>query len=385
MNILLVTETYLPYISGVEESTRSIAHFMARKGHRVFLVNPRPVLKKSVKPVEGIKLILTPSIKDPFYKGKPTTPFPFAFGTIAKTLRKKKIDLVHIQEPGSLGISALILAKLNHIPTVGALHFTPEQIARELPGNPEKLAKALIKGFIRFIYNKYDAIMVPTQTFAYFLKSVGVKTRVQVVSNGVNTKKFKPSSKNNGLREKLGISKNSVVFFFLGRLDRDKNVLTLVKAMPHTNKNVHLLVVGKGRIKEKLHHLAKRLKVEDKITWVDYIKDSEMVNYYNSVDCFSIMSPYEVQSIVTLQAVASGLPVIAAKAGALPELAHDDVNGYLVPSYNYKTLAKKMNKLSENKNLRKKFGKESRKISLVHDKAKNLQKLENLYKSILES
>lgn len=383
MNILLVTETYLPYISGVEESTRSIATFMANRGHKVFLVNPKPVLDKKVKTIKNVELVYTPSFKDPFYKGKPTTPFPLAFWPISKTLRENEIDLVHIQEPGSLGISALVLSKLKKLPTVGALHFTPEQVARELPLNPETVAIPIVRIFIHFIYNFYDAIMVPTETFAKFLRSVRVNTHIQVVSNGVNTKKFKPSPKNYQLRKRLGISKNSIVFFFLGRLDRDKNVASLVKAMPLTDKDVHLLVVGKGRVKQKLHNLAKKLKVENKITWIDYIKDSEMVDYYNVADCFSIMSPYEVQSIVTLQAVASGLPVIAARAGALPELCRDKVNGFLVQTYDFKTLAKRMNKIAKNKNLRKKFGKESRKLSLKHDKEKNLQKLENLYNNLV--
>lgn len=385
MNILLVTETYLPYISGVEESTRSIAEFMAKKGHKVFLVNPKAVINKKVKSIARVKLVLTPSIKDPFYKGKPTTPFPFAFEPIKKILEKEKIDVVHIQEPGSLGISALMLSKLRRLPVVGALHFTPQQIAREMPGKPEFIVVPLIRFFINFVYNKYDAVMVPTKTFASFLKSVGVKSRIQVVSNGVNTKRFTPSPKNKLLRNKLGISENDVVFFFLGRLDRDKNVKTLVEAMPHTAQNVKLLVVGRGRKKDELHALATKLNVENKIIWVDYIKDSDMTSYYNAADCFSIMSPYEVQSIVTLQAVASGLPVIAAKAGALPELAHDGENGYLVKTYDYRALANKMNLLAKSKSLRNKYGEESRRISLAHDKAKNLKKLENLYKSLIKN
>jgi glycosyltransferase involved in cell wall biosynthesis len=358
---------------------------MAKKGHKVFLVNPTPILKKKVKPTNGVQLVLTPSVKDPFYKGKPSTPFPFAFLPISKTLREHKIDVVHVQEPGSIGLSALILAKLSKLPVVGALHFTPQQVAREMPGKPEVLVVPLVRFFIKIVYNRYNAIMVPTKTFAKFLKSVGVKTPIQVVSNGVNTEKFKPSLRNNLLRKKLGFSNKDVVFFFLGRLDRDKNVSTLVKAMPYTTRTVKLLVVGKGRDKEKLHKLAKKLNVESKIIWIDYIKDKEMVPFYNAVDCFSIVSPYEVQSIVTLQAVSSGLPVIAANAGALPELAHNKMNGFLVNTYDYKSLAKKMNRLAKDKGLREKFGKESRKISLAHDKAKNLKKLENLYKSILRT
>jgi 1,2-diacylglycerol 3-alpha-glucosyltransferase len=92
--------------------------------------------------------------------------------------------------------------------------------------------------------------------------------------------------------------------------------------------------------------LADDLKVTSKIVWVDYITNEEMTNYYHAADVFSIMSPFEGQSIVTLQAVASGLPIIAANAGALPEFVMDGKNGFLVGTYDAKTLADRMNKLS---------------------------------------
>jgi glycosyltransferase involved in cell wall biosynthesis len=104
-----------------------------------------------------------------------------------------------------------------------------------------------------------------------------------------------------------------------------------------------------------------------------------MPDIYHAADVFSIMSPYEGQSIVTLQAVATGLPVIGANAGALPELIHDNQNGFLVATYDYKDLAKRMNELAGSVSLRKKFGEESRKISLEHDKPKVLHKLEVIF------
>jgi glycosyltransferase involved in cell wall biosynthesis len=154
--------------------------------------------------------------------------------------------------------------------------------------------------------------------------------------------------------------------------------------MPFTDAKVKLLVVGKGQKKEILHKLADDLKVSEKITWVDYITNEEMPNYYHAADCFSIMSPFEGQSIVALQAVASGLPIIAANAGALPELCEDGRNGFLVDTYDAKTLADRMNKLAGDKDLREKFGIESRKIALPHHKPTVLHKLEELYKSLIK-
>ena len=184
------------------------------------------------------------------------------------------------------------------------------------------------------------------------------------------------------LRQKYGISESDVVFFFLGRLDGDKNAATLVNAMPYTDANIKLVIAGSGKLKEELHKLADDLKVSGKITWVEHITDAEMPDFYHLADVFTIVSPYEVQSIVTLQALSSGLPVICANRGALPELCHDGENGYLVGAYDEKTLAEKMNILAKDGPMRKKFGEESRKISLAHHKPDVLHKLELLYERV---
>jgi glycosyltransferase involved in cell wall biosynthesis len=112
------------------------------------------------------------------------------------------------------------------------------------------------------------------------------------------------------------------------------------------------------------------------------VTDAEMLKLYGAVDAFAIMSPYEGQSIVTLQAVACGLPVIAANAGALPELVYDNKNGYLVKTYDFKTLADRMNTLASSTDLRHKFGVVSRTISLKHERSKALAKLEDIYEEL---
>ncbi len=382
MHILLVTETYLPYISGVASSTDSIARYLASRGHKVVIANPKPIAKGEVEVPKGVSLTFSPSLPDPLYKGKATAIFPLTFISLMDVFRKNKFDVVHIQEPGSLGITALILAKIYKIPTVGALHFIPEQIDRVFSGTLETIFAPAIKTYVKFVYDRYDAIMAPSHYFANFLINLGVTKPVNVISNGVDTKIYHPEPKNLTLNKRFNLPTDSIIFFFLGRLDGDKNVATLVRAMSYVNEYVHLLVVGRGKDKEALHSLASKLKVEDKITWIDYITDAEMVDIYHAVDVFSIMSPYEGQSIVTLQAAASGLPLICANAGALPELCLEGKNAFLVSSYDYKNLAQKMNKMADDKSLRNKFGNVSREISLDHGKTKVLHKLEVLYETL---
>lgn len=383
MKILLITETYLPWITGVSISTDNIARFLASRGHGVTIVCPKQLVKGDLPKRKNITVINVPSIPFTFYNRNATPVFPTVYFRIRKILKEEKFDIIHIQEPGWTGISALILGKQLHIPVFGALHFIPEQIDRVLWGSAERILTPIINVLVKFIYDKYDAIMTPSHFFKSYLKFLGVKKPIEVISNGVDTKEFAPRSKNLSFRKKYKIPEKSIIFFYLGRLDGDKNVGTLVKAMKYTNPNVHMLIIGKGKIIGYLHDLAKKEGSDKKITWIDYITNEEMPAAYNASDVFTILSPYEGQSIVALQAAASGRPIIAADAGALPEICRDGENGYLVHTYDYKMLAEKMNKLAEDKSLREKFSKESRKISLFHTRSQVLKRLEDEYKKLI--
>ena len=385
MKILVISDTYLPYITGVSVSTDSIARYMVGRGHKVVLITPKPVIKGTVTPLKGLEIIHVPSLPFTFYNNNAIGLLPFGFPAIEKAIKKDKFDVVHIQEPGPTGVSALILAKIHHIPVVGALHFIPEQTDRVIWGKAEKVLTPILNVYIRLVYRHYDQIMTPSYFFANYLKRLGIKRPINVISNGVDVAKFHPAATNFIFREKHNIPEGAVLFFYLGRIDGDKNVETLVKAMPFTNENVRLLIVGRGKKREGLQALAEKSNVSSKIIWIDYITNEEMPGIYLGADVFAIMSPYEGQSIVTLQAAATGLPIIGANAGALPELIHDGENGFLVATYDYKGLAKKMNQLASNSALRKRFGEESRKISLEHDKPKVLHKLEVIFDKLDKS
>lgn len=379
MNILLVTETYLPFISGVSSSSDSIARFMVSRGHTVTVVSPRPVISGTVPTFPGLSFALTPSIHDPLYAGKPMTVFPFGFSVIYGLLRSHRFDVVHIQEPGSLGISALCAAKMRHVPTVGALHFTPDQVARMTTGGKSNaLVQGITEQYIRAVYRWYDAIMVPTQTFVDYLRDLGVTTRSQVVSNGVNTDIYTPPT------SPRKTNTSTMKFLYIGRLDKDKNVMTLIEALQYADPTLVLVIAGTGKDKQLLIDRAKMLGVEKRIEWKGTITEKQMIALYQEVDCFVIMAEFEIQSIVTLQALASGLPVIGARAGALPELIHDGENGYTLEPHDAKGLAQRMNELFHHPAIRIRMGKASRLLSLGHHKPTVLARLETLYMDISE-
>lgn len=372
MKIVIVTGSYLPYVGGVSSSTHNIARAMADLGHTVTVIAPTPLkADPTVDHEKNIRVVRTWAWPDPWYRGRTMTPIPFLIPSVWRTITKDT-DIVHIQEPLAVGITALVAARWAGVPVVGALHFTPEQNARMLPLIPRAWVISFAKAFIRWVYNRYDAIMVPTQTFVDFLKAVGVVRPTMVVSNGVDTNEYVPVKKP---------ASKTVTFLIVGRLDRDKYVDDSVMALPHADKRIHLIIAGEGGDKERLHALAKSLGVYERIEWIGLVDNKEMLDLYRKADGFIMMGVHEVQSIVTLQAIASGLPVVAARAGALPELVHDGVNGFLVPPHDSKTLAEKLNLLVEAK-LRASMGAQGRAISMHHDRPKAMKKLSDWYGTI---
>jgi glycosyltransferase involved in cell wall biosynthesis len=372
MNILIVTETYVPTVSGVANSTDSIARFLVSRGHTVTVIAPAPLTDVHLSEPDGLTVVTAPSIRDPVIAGKPMTLFPLGLSTIWQTVTRHSFDVMHIQEPGSLGITALIIAKIKHIPTVGAAHTMPEQMATFF-GPFYRFGLRFAAFWTRAIYNHYDAIMTPTETMAGRLRKFGIHVPIRAVSNGINVALYTsgPTKPHTGLR-----------FGYLGRIDKDKHLDIVIRAMTKTDPHIRLIIAGFGIALDELVVLARELHVSDKVTFIGKLNEPEIIALYRSLDCFVIPSPVESQSIVTLQAIACGLPVIAANAGALPELVHDGKNGYLVPPDDVTQFAQKMNLLADNTALRKKFGVESRMISLVHDKPKVLGKLEELYDTI---
>ena len=381
MNILVVSDSYVPTISGVANSTESIARYLVSRKHTVTVICPAPIAGSTGEAVKGLTIVTAPSIKDPLFAGKPMTPFPLGAWVIGKAMRGGAFDVVHIQEPGSLGILALLFAKIRHIPTVGAEHTMPQQMATFF-GPFYKFGLWVAHAWIRMVYGHYDAIMTPTKTMAQQLINLGVQVPIHPVSNGIDIQKYTPAARHSRVKTPFSFPKQKILFGYLGRIDMDKHLDIAIRAMTKTDPGVHLVGAGFGKEQEVLVTLAKELRVSDKVTFIGSLKEPEIIELYRELDCFIIPSPVESQSIVTLQAIASGLPVLAANAGALPELVHDGKNGFLVKTDDFEGFAQKMNVLAKDVVLRRKFSVESRRISITHDKPKALHKLEKLYLSL---
>ena len=173
---------------------------------------------------------------------------------------------------------------------------------------------------------------------------------------------------------------------YAGRIDKDKNMSILIKAISEVveQTQAHFVFVGGGDVLSKIKKMAVKCKVEKEITWIDWVdrKLIDLPKLYQAASLFVIPSVIETQSLVTMEAMASGLPVVGANAGALPELIKDGVNGYLYRADSSSDLSQKIIKIIKNHNLRTKMGKKSLEIISNHQISESLAKILKIYKQL---
>jgi len=211
------------------------------------------------------------------------------------------------------------------------------------------------------------AVATPTLTAASALRKLGFKDQIRVISNGIDTGQFTPGESSESLAIQLGIDRQLVVLY-TGRLDAEKSMDMWLESAALIPKeiDVRFLVGGEGTDRTRLQALASTLGLNERVSFIGYLPSEDLPNLYRIADIYLITSSVELQSITTLEALASGLPIVAVNAGALPELVHDRVNGYVVASGDARGAADCILSLLLDAETRKSMGHQSRRLAERH-------------------
>jgi 1,2-diacylglycerol 3-alpha-glucosyltransferase len=204
------------------------------------------------------------------------------------------------------------------------------------------------------------------------------------ISSGIDLERFNPFGDSRPLREKYSIP-DKPVLLYAGRLDPEKNIEEILHAVALALKSVDFcfVVVGKGTIRKKLEQLAGDLGISGNVIFTGFVSDEELPYFYKLGRCFIIASPAELLSLVTLQAMASGLPVIAVKAGALTELVKNGMNGFLYEEGDIEALVKCIEKIIIHDNIYHEMRKKSLEFVQQHDLRKTVVTFEKIYQKAI--
>jgi 1,2-diacylglycerol 3-alpha-glucosyltransferase len=386
MKILTATDTYYPDVNGAAYFTYRLATLLAKRGHNVFVMCPSRSFKNTISTDEEVAVYGIRSIHLPVYQNFRISPL-FILGTVRRVIREISPDIVHIQNHFLIGKEAVSAARKLGIPVIGTNHFMPENLTHylQLPAIAERwLQRFAWRQFVR-VFEQLDFVTTPTKTATTLLVKAGLKKKVVPVSCGIDLERFKPSNDGAYLRRRFDIPTDKPVLLYVGRLDKEKRIDMILRALPDILRvtSVHLVVAGIGKEKQTLEELTEKLGIQQEVTFAGFVPDQDLQNIYTVADLFVTAGIAELQSIATMEAMASGLPVVAVNAMALPELVHDGENGYLFSDGDSQMFAEKVVAILSNQTMRAEMSKKSLEIIKNHDINKVIEKYESIYGEII--
>jgi glycosyltransferase involved in cell wall biosynthesis len=275
------------------------------------------------------------------------------------------------------------VAQKGHFPIIAKNHFMPDNLTHYLP-LPKKIISSIDEymwhDFAK-VFNKVPFITAPTEIAADMIRP-RLMASVVSVTNGIDLEKFNPRNNGERLRDHYAIPKEKPVLLYVGRLDAEKRVHQVIQASAKAMKQTDfsLVIAGKGFEANNVQKLAKNLGINDKVFFTGFVPDKDLPDLYKIGDCFVIACPFELQCLAVMEAMATGLPIIAVNAGALPHLVDDGVNGSLFRPGDIFTLTQKIIDMMSNKEKRKEMGKESLRLIKTHDIEIMIEKYLEIYK-----
>jgi alpha-1,6-mannosyltransferase len=243
---------------------------------------------------------------------------PLAMRKFREVLARLEPDLIEVADPYHLAWSALRVARQRHVPIVTFCHSDVITITGSVAG---RTASRAVAEYLGNLYARFDAVLAPSESVAATLRAAGV-ARVKVQPLGVDLQQFTSMEADATLRRTLGVPADARLLVFAGRLSREKHIGDLVEAVRRLGPPYHLLLIGGKR----------RVTRDGRVITLPYQSSArELARILASCDAFVHAGTQETFGLVALEAMACGLPVIAARAGALVELVDTSVGATFRP------------------------------------------------------
>lgn len=380
MKILFVSDSYYPHINGVYYFVCRLGPLLQEKGHEVAVIASSESMYSSQKKIDGLDVYGLPSLPGLIYPDFRMPSRLLLKSRINRIIQSFKPDIIHIQDHFLLGKVVIKVNKDLKIPIIGTNHFMPENFSAFVSGGnlKKRFENLLWKDFSR-VFNQVNLVTTPTEFGARLIRPK-LKVDVKAISSGISLERFNPSGDTREIRKKYAIP-DKPVLLYVGRLDPEKHIEEILKSVALAVKKTDFcfVVVGKGTSKTALEKLTNQLGITNRVIFTGFVPDEELPYFYKLSRCFIIASIAELLSLVTLQAMASGLPIIAVNAGSLSELVKDKINGYLYKEGDIPAIVQHIEDIIVRDDLYRKMSEKSLEFVQQHDIYKTLGSFEKLY------
>ena len=380
LTIVIGADTFAPEINGSATFAASLAGGLARRGHTVHMVAPAAGRREHgvFQEEHGGETITVHRLWSWRYRPHPWLRFALPWrieSNAARILDSVKPDVVHYQSNIVVGRGLSKQALKRKIRLIATNHVMPENLL-EFSLVP-RFAHGMVVKWLWWdadrIYSRAEAMTSPTRRAADLVEAHTRIRGVLAISCGLDSSNYTPNF----------APRTENLIMFVGRVTSEKQIDKLIRAFALLDPSLdaRLEIVGGGELEGDLKHLAESLGVTDRIQFDSYVTTEFLRSALTRATVFAMPSIAELQSIATMEALASGLPVVAANAMALPHLVHDGKNGYLFEPGDVEEFAARLTdvlRMPEDK--LQEFKRESLKIVEAHDINRTISTFEELYR-----
>ncbi len=387
MRILIAGTANYPALNGQAVFTQNLTEGLAKKGHEVLSIFPSEIgsayhTTRNNVHIEALRSTNLNRIRSDTYYSL------FSEREIEHIFDNFLPEVVHIQDHFPLCRDVIRVARRKKVRMIGTNHFMPENLAPYVPIVPhfKPIYNRVMWGWMLDAYNRLDVATAQSKASAALLRSQGLRIPVFPVSCGIDLARFHPdpSVDKAAIRARYGLAPRSTIFLFVGRVDKEKHIDVLLRALHHLNRDdIQLVITGHGAEQESLINQAKELNLGNRIRFTGFISGDDLPRLLNSVDVFAMPSEAELLSIASLEAMACARPVLLANAIALPELATDGHNGYLFRPGDAIDAARCMALLADHPERWQRMGLNSLEKARYHGTVNTIRQYENLYSALL--
>lgn len=380
--VLIATDTYPPDVNGTSYFTHRLACGLVGRDNEVHVIcgsDEGPARTESLDGVTVHRLRSAPLLVHPTMR----VSLPTRLDRLVEDLAP---DVLHVQGHFVVGRAAIAAARRGGVPVIATNHFMPDNLFQfaHVPGPLRDRVGRLAWRDLNRIFSRVDRVTTPTRIAAGLLTERGFTRSVEAVSCGIDLARFHPHAEPRAWARKAFDLPDRDTVLFVGRLDEEKRLEDLVRALPYVlnETDAQIALVGTGGQRAALERLANRIGVGDRVIFLGFVPDETIPQVYAAADVFAMPSIAELQSIATLEAMATGLPVVAADAMALPHLVRPGENGHLFVPGDVRELSRHLTGLLRSPQTRTSMGAVSRAIALTHDHQASLARFEAIYQEV---
>ena len=322
MRVGMFANAYLPVVNGVVRSIMLYRQGLMADCHFVGVFAP------DARDYED---------EQPFVFRYPAIPLPthlkYSFPVVAAPhitwmLPRLKLDVVHAHHPVIVGVEAARFSEELDIPLVFTFHTMYHEYTHYFLGMDNELVKQIVRKSVRDFANRADHIIAPSPAVVDLLPSYGIQKPVDILPTPVDIEQFHPRSK------PLLDNPDRIRLIYVGRVAKEKNLDFLLRVFAQVaakDERLELLFVGGGPSLDDLKKLAKKLKIDHKVTFTGMVPFSQVVDELSQADLFIFSSTSETQGLVVLEAMAAGLPLVMVESKALLYFVNPDEDCVVVP------------------------------------------------------